>query len=141
MIRIEQLNNDFHFRATNDHGNTMDMDNTGGTDEAPKGVGPMESLLAALGGCSGIDIVLILKKMKQEIASFSMEIDGDRVKEPDHSYWKTMHAHYKFEGDLDPKKVRRAIDLSLEKYCSVAKALEKGSEISYSFSINGVQIE
>ena len=119
----------------------MDMDNAGGTDEAPKGVGPMESLLAALGGCSGIDIVLILKKMKQEITSFSMEIDGDRVKEPDHSYWKTMHAHYQFQGDLDPKKVRRAIDLSLEKYCSVAKTLEKVSEITYSFSINGVKIE
>jgi len=135
MIRIERLNDDFHFRASNDHGNIMDMDNSG--DETPLGIGPMDSLLAALGGCSGIDIVIILKKMKQQIDSFKMEIDGKRVKGDDHSHWESMNVHYIFEGDLDPAKVKRSIDLSLEKYCSVAKTLEKVSEITYTFSING----
>ncbi len=141
MIKIKRLNDNFHFQASNKLGNTMDMDNAGGTGEPNKGIGPMDALLAAIGGCSGIDIVIILKKMKQQIDSFEMEIEGDRENEADHTYWKTIHTNFILTGNLDPAKVRRAIDLSIEKYCSVSKALEKSSEISYTFTINGVQIE
>jgi putative redox protein len=52
-----------------------------------------------------------------------------------------LHVHYQLEGDLDPDKVRRAIDLSLEKYCSVSRMLEKTADISYSFSVNGTEYD
>jgi len=136
-ITIERLNDDFHFRATNDTGNTVDMDNTGEGDDPPKGVGPMQMLAMALGGCSGIDVVSILKKSRQPIVSFDMEIEGERETGVVPSLYKTLHVHYILTGELDEEKVRRAVQLSMEKYCSVAKTLEHTATITYSFSVNG----
>ena len=140
-INIERLNNDFHFRAMNETGNTVDMDDTGEGDNPPNGVGPMQMLAMALGGCSGIDVVSILKKSRQPIASFKMEIEGKRVRGAVPSLYRTLHVHYLLTGELDEEKVRRAVRLSMEKYCSVAKTLEKTATITYSFSINGHRFE
>lgn len=110
----------------------------GGSGSAP---GPMQTVAMALGACSGIDVVNILKKGRQEIDAFDMDIEYERAEGEIPAVFTKMHVHYKLEGDLDPDKVRRAVDLSVEKYCSVSKMLGKTAEITHSFSVNGTRYE
>jgi putative redox protein len=138
MIRIElnRLNDAFHFSAQNDNKNTVHLDaspDIGGTNQ---GMRPMQMLLAAMGGCSAIDIINILKKQRQDLKDLKITVTGEREKDVVPSLFQTVHAHYKFFGDLDKEKVEKAINLSVEKYCSVSKTLEKsGTKISYTFEI------
>lgn len=105
----------------------------GGNDS---GARPMELLLHALAGCTGIDIVLILRKMRLDVRAFSMEVEGTRA--DDHpKRFTDIHIHYALEGDLPEEKVVRAIRLSKEKYCSVSHSLS--AVITASYSINGVR--
>lgn len=107
----------------------------GGTGAA---AGPMQLVLMGLGGCSGIDVVKILKKSRQDVKTFHIELDAERAQDEIPAVFTKIHARYILTGDLDPEKVRRAVDLSLEKYCSVARMLQKTATITYSFSVNGV---
>lgn len=137
MIRIElnRLNDAFHFSAENENGNTVHIDaspDIGGTN---KGMRPMQMLLAAMGGCSAIDIINILKKQKQDLKDLKITVTGEREKDVLPSLFETVHAHYKFFGNLNKEKVEKAIKLSVEKYCSVSKTLEKTANITYSFEI------
>lgn len=138
-IELNRLDDAFHFEAKNETGNIAFMDageNIGGHN---KGVRPMQMLLMGLGGCSAIDIVLILKKQKQIIESFEISIDGEREKEKEPSLWETIQVHFKFTGQIDKEKAERAVQLSMDKYCSVSKTLEiAGAKISYKVSINGI---
>jgi len=95
----------------------------------------MESLLMAIAGCSSIDIVLILKKMKQEIRDLKVEVEAERIKVADATQYKTIHLHFLVAGNIKEEKLKKAIDISLEKYCSVAKILEKSSEITSSYEL------
>ncbi|HVA97473.1 MAG TPA: OsmC family protein [Bacteroidia bacterium] len=135
-IELKHLDDAFHFEAANETGNIVHMDSSSESGKNPKGVGPMQMLLMALGGCSGIDVVMILKKQKQEITDFKISIDADRENIKDYSFWKNIHIHFKLKGNIELGKAKRAADLSIEKYCSVAKTLEKTSKITYSVSVN-----
>lgn len=97
----------------------------------------MQLLLVALGGCSGIDVVMILNKGRQTIDTMSISIDGVRPGDTGPSPYQRIHARYELTGDLDPDKVVRAVRLSIDKYCSVAKTLALGSEITYTCIVNG----
>ncbi len=97
----------------------------------------MEVVLSGLGGCSAIDVMLILQKSRQSVRHCEIEIDAQRA-ETIPNVFTHIHLHYRLTGDqLDPKKIARAIDLSKEKYCSVTKMLENTAEISSSFEIVG----
>jgi len=136
-IELKRLDDAFLFEAKSETGNVALMDageNIGG---ANKGVRPMQMLLMGLGGCSAIDIVLILKKQKQTIASFEISIDGEREKEKEPSLWETIVVHFKFKGQIDKEKAERAVQLSMDKYCSVSRTLEiAGAKITYKVSVN-----
>jgi len=80
-------------------------------------------LLMGLGGCSGIDIVSILKKQKQQVDGFRIHIDGERQAGKDPSLWKEIHLVFELKGPIDKEKAQRACALSVEKYCSVAATL------------------
>lgn len=136
-ITVRRLDPPFHFLATNEAGVEVHMD----SGPAPKGAGPVQMLVMALAGCSGIDIVDILTKGRQEIESFDMEFDYERAKDQIPALITTIHAHYLLTGNLDPDKVRRAIELSLDKYCTVSKILQKTVTITYSFTVNGTRYE
>jgi len=138
-INIKRLDDAFHFEATNEAGNTVHMDTSPSIGGSGQGAGPMQLLVMALGGCSGIDIVDILKKSRQPIEDFSIELDYERAKGQVPALFTDIHVHYHLTGDLDVNKVRRAVALSLDKYCSVAKILEKTAQITSSFSINGTR--
>lgn len=137
-ITIDQLNGT-HMEAANEEGGLMRMDGSRSIGGLKGGFSPMQLLLAGAGGCSAIDIIGILEKQKQDLQGLEVVVDGDRQKTETYSEFKTIHMHYVFTGNLDERKVERAISLSLEKYCSVSKALEKTSEITHSYEINTPQ--
>jgi putative redox protein len=96
--------------------------------------GPMEMLLGALGACSSVDVVEILRKKRQKLDSLEIEISGERAVEPQ-TVWTKIEMIYRLAGALDEKAVRDAIELSQTKYCSVAATLKKTAEIGYRFEI------
>ena len=83
-INIKRIDDNFNMEATNDTGNSIIMDGSPDIGGAGKGMRPMQLLLAAVGGCSAIDVILILKKQKQIIESFEIEVDGEREKIEDY---------------------------------------------------------
>jgi putative redox protein len=99
------------------------------------GFGPKALLLAGLAGCSGIDIVDILKKMRVQFSHFSIEVKAAQTEE-DPKVYKDIYVAYKIKtAEENEEKVKKAIDLSLEKYCGVAAMLRKNSEIHYTIQL------
>ncbi|MEP1152080.1 MAG: OsmC family protein [Balneola sp.] len=135
-ITVNWLKKDFHMEAGNEEGGQIRIDGNTKIGGLEGGMSPMQLLLAGIGGCSAIDVISILEKQKQKLTDLVVEVDADRQKlKEGYSEFKTIHLHFKLSGELDEKKVKRALDLSITKYCSVSKALEKGSEISYDFEL------
>jgi putative redox protein len=128
---IEWKNTDlFVGRTPSGHSVLLDTDHT--RHSAPT---PMELLLVALGSCSGVDVVSILKKKRQEVSAYRVEVRGERRDEHPRSY-KQMAVHHIVTGrNISEQSVAQAIQLSEEKYCSVAATLRPTAEIVSSFEI------
>ena len=122
--------------AINEEGNCIQMYSSPDIAGEGKGMRPTQLLLAAVGGCSAIDVVLILKKQKQVIDRFEVEVVGEQEKIEDYSLFRNICLHFKFSGKVDKEKAERAIRLSLDKYCSVSKTLEPTAKITFKVSIN-----
>lgn len=125
---------DITFEATADsHTITVDASReVGGND---RGFRPKKLLLSALGGCTAVDVVLILKKMKVDLQSLNIEVEGKLTDTPPKVY-SSIILKYHFVGkDLDKEKLTRAIELSQEKYCGVTAMLKKSTDISYQIFI------
>ncbi|TAF61075.1 MAG: OsmC family peroxiredoxin [Flavobacterium sp.] len=110
----------------------------GGNDMGPS---PMELVLMGVAGCSGIDMISILKKQRQEITSFKAEVEGERAQVGEAKPFKDIHVVFYLEGDIIPEKAARAAQLSFEKYCSVSKTLEPTATIHYKVVLNGSPLE
>tara|TARA_R100001143_G_C3361295_1_gene136470 strand:- start:36102 stop:36521 length:420 start_codon:yes stop_codon:yes gene_type:complete len=135
-ITINRLNDAVHMEANNEDGVTLHMDGTNEIGGINGGFRPMQMLLAAAGGCSAIDVVGILKKQRQNPDELKVEVTGERVDVGTYSEFKSINIHFILRGShLDENKVARAIDLSLTKYCSVSKTLEKTAKITSSYKI------
>ena len=120
---------DHEFTSSLDH-NTIKIDGA-----RKKGFGPKALLLAGLGGCSGIDVVDILKKMRVDFSALSIEVKAAQTEELPKVY-KDIYIAYKVKTDAaNEEKVRKAIELSLEKYCGVSAMLQKNSPIHYTLEI------
>ena len=87
-----------------------------------------------------MDIVLILKKQRQNIDDLQIVLEAERHEDRTPATFKKIHVTYNFKGDLNPNKVARAVDLGIEKYCSVTKILEETCEITFQSNINGESI-
>lgn len=136
-IEIQRLNDAFHLEAKNETGNTLSFDGSPEIGGQNLGFRPMQSVLAALGSCSSIDVISILQKQKQEITDYHVTIEAEREKDKTPALFTTIHLNFALKGkNLEAGKVQRAIELSVEKYCSVAKILEKTATITHSFSIS-----
>lgn len=110
--------------------------------DAPKAIGggdtaatPMELVLLGLMGCTGVDVTSILARMKQPLEGLKVRAEAERAEEHPRIYTK-IHLIYEFKGDLDEKKVERAIRLSEDKYCSVSAMLGKTVAISSEYHLN-----
>jgi putative redox protein len=114
-----------------DHeGNTIRIDG-----EKKNGHGPKALLLSGLAGCSGIDVVDILGKMKIEFSDFVIEAEAELAEEHP-KVFTSVHITYKMKTDIaNEERVKKAIDLSLEKYCGVSAMLQKNSPVNYTLII------
>jgi putative redox protein len=116
-----------------DHSINMDAKpEVGGRNLGPN---PKRLLLSALTGCTGMDVVSLFKKMRQEVEDFSINASAELTEEhPIH--YKRIHLKYKVTGtNLDENKVKRAVELSMERYCGISHMLGKATELDYSVEI------
>ena len=135
-INLERKEGDFGFEATDANGHTVRLDSNPENGGINFGVRPMQILLMGLGGCSGIDIVSILKKQRQVVEGFKMKITGDREKGKEPSLWETVHIVFELKGNVDADKAKRACELSMDKYCSVAETIRRaGGELTWDVRI------
>jgi len=123
-IELKRVHGDFGFEARDANGHTVRLDSSPESGGENFGIRPMQMLLMSLGGCSGIDIVSILKKQRQQVDGFNMHIEGEREQGKEPSLWKKVNIIFELTGNIDPEKAKRACELSLDKYCSVAATLK-----------------
>lgn len=134
-INLTRLDQDYHFAATGASGVAVHMDANPEIGGHNMGARPMEMLLMGLGGCSAIDVIMILKKQRLEATTFDIKVTADREPVNEHTEFRNINLHFILGGNLPEDKVRRAIELSLEKYCSVAMVLYKTSTINYTLEL------
>ena len=119
------------FAAASPSGHALIMDSDRESNQAP---GPMEMVLMALGACTATDVVIVLQKKRQKLASLEVICSGERATEPP-TVWTKLEILYRLRGNLDEGAVKHAIELSEEKYCSVAAMLRKTAKISWRYEI------
>ena len=135
-IEVTRTGGDFGFEAKDANGHLVRLDTSDETGGINFGVRPMQTLLMALGGCSGIDVVSILKKQRLTIEDFSMKITGEREKGKEPSLWETVHIDFELTGNMDQDKADRACALSINKYCSVAETLRRsGTKLTWNVKV------
>lgn len=119
------------FLATSPSGHALAVDSDRASNKAP---GPMELVLMALGACTATDVVSILKKKRQNLQSLEVVCSGERAADPP-SVWVKLEVLYRLRGQLDEAAVRRAIELSEQKYCSVSAMLQKTAKLTWRHEI------
>ncbi len=126
-VNLKRVAGDFGFEGTDANGHTVKMDSSDESGGINFGIRPMQMLLMGIGGCSAIDIVMILKKQRQEVKDFSMKITGEREPGKEPSLWQEVKIVFTLTGTIDEEKATRACELSMNKYCSVAETLRRGN--------------
>jgi putative redox protein len=121
------------FRASNAAGTTIVLEPSVAGGGSGTGVSPMEALLLALGGCTGVDVVATLRKMRQDVAVYRVELRGERRDEHPRVYTRIAVEHVVEGRGLRPDAVRRAVALSASTYCSVSAMLERAAEVTTTF--------
>jgi putative redox protein len=119
------------FVAASPSGHAIVVDSDRQANSAP---GPMELVLMALGACTATDIVIVMKKKRQKMEMLEVICSGERATEPP-TVWTKLEILYRLRGELDDAAVKHAIELSEEKYCSVAAMLKKTAKISWRYEI------
>lgn len=135
-INLVRKNDKFNFEATNPAGQSVELDakpEIGGTG---RGFRPMEMLLVGLGGCSGIDMVNVLTKQKEPLEDIRIKILATRKTEEMPPIFDVITIHFDLYGDLNEKKVERALALTFEKYCSVSNILGRSATINFSHTLH-----
>jgi len=129
----------YTFLASNQKGCSILMDAPVDEGDVPFSISPAQTLLAALGGCTGIDVVSIMKKMRQDVTGLRIEVTGDRT--PGYpKYFKEIHVKYVVEGKgIDKAALERAISLSEEKYCTVSNTVNGKAKVDWSYEIEESQ--
>jgi putative redox protein len=125
----------YTFLASNQKGYSILMDAPVDEGDVPLSISPAQTLLAALGGCTGIDVVSIMKKMRQNMTGLRIEVTGDRT--PGYpKYFKEIHVKYVVEGKgINKAALERAISLSEEKYCTVSNTVNGKAKVDWSYEI------
>lgn len=135
-IQLHLQQSPYGFIAKDSDGIEIKMDNSLTNGGQNFGAKPMQMLLMALGGCSGIDVISILTKQKIEVKNYEMIIKGEREVGKEPALWKTIHVDFIIYAQVDEAKANRAVDLSLNKYCSVAETLRlAGATITHTVTV------
>ncbi len=126
------------FSGVSGSGHSVVMDGSPDFGGQNRGMRPMEMLLLGLGGCSAFDVVHILRKGRQDVAGCTVEIEARRA-ESDPKVFTRIHLHFLVRGrELSEARVKRAIELSAQKYCSASIMLAKTAEITHDYTVEQV---
>jgi len=124
----------FYLEGETNTGHSVKMDSAAAGAET-KGPAPKELLLQALAGCTMMDVAVILEKSRKQMDKFWIDVDAELANEHPRVFTK-IHLKYNFVGkDLDENSVKRAIELSNEKYCAISNVLKPAVELTYSYEI------
>jgi putative redox protein len=136
-VTLERQNDAVHFVAKTEAGGVVSIDGSPAAGGQGLGARPMELLLAGLGGCSGIDVLGILRKQREPVTGMTITVEGEREPGQAPSLFTRIHVHFAVRGPVDDAKVARAVELSMATYCSVARTLEKSASITWSHALEG----
>jgi putative redox protein len=124
-----------HFESTGEDGLSVHMDSSPGFGGTGRGWRPMELLLVSLGSCTGMDVISILRKKRLTVEAYTVNVSGTQATEHPHVYTSIRIHHLLYAPDLPDEAVRRAIELSEQKYCSAYAMLVRAAEITSSFEV------
>lgn len=136
-VELTRLDDDFHLQAANEDGLTVETDGSpsiGGHNQALR---PMQMLLVSLGSCSAIDVIHLLRKQRQELRDIKVTVTGERDADKTPSPFTAIHVHYALFGEVADNKAERAVNMSMEKLCSVKIMLDKAAKITWSWEKAG----
>lgn len=137
LLQAKLTHPDYGFTITDAKGHTMKIDIPADQGGHGDGLRPMQTVLAALCGCSAVDVISILKKQRQPLTDLLIKVDGERQKGVEPALWEKVHLLFQITGDVEPGKASRAVQLSMEKYCSVAETLRRaGAHITWEVMVN-----
>lgn len=129
------LQDGMHFTSEQDDNQVIHVDSSDDFGGQGLGARPQKLLLVSLGACTGMDVISIMRKKRQDVTGFDIELAGDKADNHPRVY-TAIRINYRFTGrDIDPKAVERAIDLSINKYCPVAGILKQVVPIETSYEI------
>jgi putative redox protein len=134
-VNLHRLDDAFHLQATNQDGRTVETDGGIAMGGQNSSMSPMQLVLSAVGSCSSIDIILLLRKQRQDLQDIRIAVTGTR-REEEPRIFTAIHVAYILVGDIDEKKAERACRLSMEKMCSVSLMLKAGGvEITWAYEV------
>lgn len=128
-VHVKRIDNDYAFEAADSDGHSFRLDIPIDQGGHGSGMRPMQTLLTALGACSGVDIVMILKKQKETLVHFEMMIEGERAADKEPALWEKIHILFQLKGTMSKEKAEKACALSIDKYCSVAATLRAAGAV------------
>jgi putative redox protein len=123
------------FTAVGEDGVEVQLDSGPDTGGSGSGFRPMELMLVALGSCTGMDVISILRKKRQDVTGYRVEVDGVRAPQHPHVFTKITVRHFVEGHAVRVEAVHRAIELSEEKYCPAYAMLSKAAPITSSFEV------
>src|SRR6476619_6428136 len=136
-VELSRVQNDYGFEATDAYGHTVRMDTSPESGGHNFGVRPMQMLLMGLGGCSAIDVISILKKQRQDVKDYKLVVKGEREAGKEPSLWQDIEVEFHIYGEVDEDKAKRAAELSIDKYCSVAATLKQdGTKVKWTVFVH-----
>jgi len=127
-IKLESTHGTLNFKGTNSRGQSLQFS---GNKES---VSPMETVLMAAAACSSIDVEIFLNKMRQPFDRIEVEVKGEQV-DAVPAVFSDIHLHYKIYGNVKPEKAKKAVEMSMEKYCSVSIMLQNSVTMTHSHEI------
>ena len=142
-VVLNRLDQDFHFEAKGSSPIPVHIDAAEGIGGHNAGARPMELLLMGLGGCTAIDVILILKKQRQIVEDFQIRVSGDRekIEGTEKTPFRQINIQFELKGQIDGTKALKAIQMSMDKYCSATSQLEPSSTITHTLVLNGEKFD
>jgi putative redox protein len=142
-VVLNRLDQDFHFEAKGSSPIPVHIDAAEGIGGHNAGARPMELLLMGLGGCTAIDVILILKKQRQVVDDFQIRVQGDRekIEGTEKTPFRKINIQFELTGQIDGNKALKAIQMSMDKYCSATAQLEPSANITHTLLLNGEKFE
>lgn len=141
QIEMQRVDDAFHFEALGGDKVAVPIDAAAAIGGGHQGARPMELILMGLGSCAAIDVLLILKKMKQQVDDIRIVVEGDREEGATPAPFVGLRMRFILRGpNLVQKKVEQAVSLSIEKYCSVSVMLEKSATINWVVDVQATSV-